>query len=104
MCGTLAKKGAGSCQARYLNSEKFEGLVINKIREHILTEESLRELVRMVNEEMDSVSGDYRDELGINADEIAGINNRLERLYDALETGKLGLDDVAPRIQQLRYR
>ncbi len=104
VCGTLLKKGAGSCQARYLNTEKFEGLVISKIKEHILTEDNLRELVRMVNEEMDNVAGDYRDELGVIADEIAGINNRLERLYDALETGKLRLDDVAPRIQQLRCR
>lgn len=58
----------------------------------------------MVGEEMDSVAGDYTDELGVIADEIAGINNRLERLYDALETGKLGLDDVAPRIRRLRCR
>jgi len=36
--------------------------------------------------------------------EIAGINSRLERLYHALETGKLRLDGLAPRIQQLRYR
>lgn len=36
--------------------------------------------------------------------EIAGTNSRLERSYDALETGKLGLDDLAPRIQQLRYQ
>jgi hypothetical protein len=104
VCGTLLKKGAGSCEARYLNSKRFEGVVINKIKEHILTEENLKELVRMVNEEMDNVAGDYRDELGVIADEIAGISNRLERLYDALETGKLALDDLAPRIQQLRCR
>ena len=30
------------------------------------------------------------------------IKERLARLYDALETGKLTLDDVAPRIQDLR--
>ena len=78
VCGTLLKKGAGSCQARYLNSEKFEGLVINKIKEHILTEDNLRELVRLVNEEMDTVAGDYREGLGVIADQIAGINNRLK--------------------------
>lgn len=104
VCGTLLKKGAGSRQARYLNSRKFEALVINKIKEHILTEENLRELVRLVNEEMDSVAGHYRDELSIISDEIANVNNRLERLYDALETGKLTLDNLAPRIQQLRSR
>jgi site-specific DNA recombinase len=64
----------------------------------------LQELARLVNEEMDSAAGNYREELDIISDEIAGINSRLERLYDALETGKLGLDDLAPRIQQLRHR
>ena len=104
VCGTLLKKGAGSCEARYLNTRKFEGIVVDKIKEHILTEESLRELVRLVNEDMDSAFVNYREELDVTSDEIAGINSRLERLYDALETGKIRLDDLAPRIQQLRHR
>ncbi len=53
---------------------------------------------------MDSVAGNYREDLEVTSDEIAGINGRLERLYNALETGKLGLDDLAPRIQQLRHQ
>ena len=32
------------------------------------------------------------------------MSRRLERLYDALETGKIQLADLAPRIQQLRQR
>ena len=54
VCGTLSKKGAGSCSTKYLNSNKFEGLVIDKIKEHILTSENLTRLVHLVNEEMDS--------------------------------------------------
>jgi hypothetical protein len=69
-----------------------------------LTEGNLRELVRLVNEEMDSTAGSYLEELDVISGEIVGTNSRLERLYDALETGKLGLDNLAPRIQQLRYR
>ena len=104
VCGTLLKKGAGSCEARYLNSRKFEEIVADKIKEHILTEENLRELVRLVNEDMDSTVVNYREELDNASDEIASLNNRLDRLYDALETGKIGLDDLAPGIQQLRCR
>ena len=36
--------------------------------------------------------------------DIDNANRRLERLYDALETGMVQLADLAPRIQQLRYR
>ncbi len=32
------------------------------------------------------------------------IENRLSRLYDALETGKLTLDDLSPRIKELRAK
>ena len=104
VCGTLLKKGAGSCDARYLNSRKFEELVINKVKEHILTEENLRELARQVNEEMDTSVVRYWEELDIISAGITGINSRLERLYDALETGKIELDDLSPRIRQLRQQ
>jgi hypothetical protein len=58
----------------------------------------------LVNEEMDGVAWNYREQLEVISEEIAGINGRLERLYDALETGKIGPDDLAPRIQQLRHQ
>ena len=35
---------------------------------------------------------------------IQDIENRLLRLYDALETGKLTLDDLSPRIKELRSK
>jgi site-specific DNA recombinase len=46
----------------------------------------------------------YRDELNLINDTIEDINHRLERLYDAIETGKLDLDDVVIRIRELRSR
>ncbi len=104
VCGTLLKKGAGSCPTRYLNSQQFEGLVIDKIKEHVLTTGNLTRLVNMVNEEMDGLAVEYRQRLDGIVDEIADVNRRLERLYDALETGKISIADLAPRIQLLRQR
>ena len=104
VCGTLQKKGTGSCPARYTNSSKLEQVVIRKIKEHILTYENLKELVYLVNEEMDAAAGEYRERLNVISVEIANVNQRLERLYDALETGSLQLSDLAPRIQRLRQR
>ena len=104
VCGTLLKKGASSCPAHYLNSKTFETAVIDKIKEHVLTADSLTKLVKMVNEEMDGLSVDYRQHLDSIGAEFADIDHRLERLYDALETGKIQIADLAPRIQQLRQR
>jgi hypothetical protein len=104
VCGTLLKKGEGSCPTRYLNSRKFENLVIDKIKEHVLTTENLTRLVHIVNKEMDSLVPEYRQRLDSIIDEIADVDHRLERLYDAVETGQIQLADLAPRIQQLRQR
>jgi site-specific DNA recombinase len=104
VCGTLLKKGAGSCSARYLNSQQFEGLVIDKIKEHVLTTKNLTTLVHIVNEEMDSLALEFHYRLDSIINEIADLDRRLERLYDALETGTIQLADLAPRIQQLRQR
>jgi site-specific DNA recombinase len=35
---------------------------------------------------------------------MTDVNHRLARLYDAIETGKLNLDDVVVRIRELRQR
>ncbi len=104
ICSTLLKQGAGTCPAPYLNSQKFEKVVIDKIKERILTEKNLSELVRLVNEEMDAQATETRQRLETITAEIADVNRRLERLYDALESGKFSLNDLSPRIQLLRHR
>jgi len=56
----------------------------------------------MVNEEMDSATKSYQNELVIITNAIEDINRRLERLYDVIETGKLNLDDIVVRIRELQ--
>jgi site-specific DNA recombinase len=104
VCGTLLKKGAGSCQTNYLVSQKFEKLVIDKIKEHVLNIENLTTLVKIVNEEMDGLAIEYQERLGSIDREIIDVEHRLEKLYDALETGSISLSDLSPRIQQQRQR
>ena len=58
----------------------------------------------MVNEEMDSCTSEYKKQLDAIDFEFQEVSHRLGKLYDALETDKLGLDDLAPRIQELRQR
>lgn len=104
VCGTTLKKGGGSCPAAYLNRDKFEQLIISRIKEHILTYENLKELARLVNEEMDATAGQYWERLNAVTAELASVSRRLERLYDALEMGTLTIEDLSPRIQAPRQR
>jgi len=104
VCGTLDKRGAGSCPAKYLNAEKFEGIIIEQIKKHVLTGENLTELVELTNRELDSQMESHHDEFNTITQMIDDTNRRLEHLYDAVETGKLDLDDLALRIKEQRQR
>jgi DNA invertase Pin-like site-specific DNA recombinase len=102
VCGTLDNRGAGACPSKYLNSHKFEGMVIDKIKEHILVEEHLKNLVYLVNEQIDAASKEFHEELKIIFREEDEITGHLNKLYDAVETGNINLNDLTPRIRELR--
>ena len=104
VCSTLNKKGSGSCAARYLNSKKMESLVVDKIKAHVLTTENLTKLAEFVSEELNHSSESYQEELDTIEKELIETGGRLQRVYDAIETGKISLDDLAPRIRELRER
>ena len=104
VCNTLHRSGAGNCQARYLNAPKVEDYVVGKIKERILTDETITELVTLVAEEVDAMAGEFAGRLKVIQAELADVEGRLERLYDALETGQLTLEALSPRILSLRHR
>jgi len=95
VCGTLNKKGAGSCPAHYFSSRKFEEAVIRAIKDNVLTEDHLTQLVNLVNEEMNLASKEQENELRAVEGELADTQRRLESLYYAVETGQIPLEDLA---------
>ena len=104
ICGTLFREGAGTCSARYLNAPRVEDFVVEKIRERILTEETIVELVTLVAEEIDAMAGELSGRLEVVEAELGDVRKRLERLYEALETSELTLEALSPRIFSLRHR
>ena len=104
VCGTLFREGAGTCTARYLNAPRVEDFVVEKIRERILTEETIVELVTLVAEEIDAMAGELAGRLEVIDAELGDVRKRLERLYEALETSELTLEVLSPRIFSLRHR
>ncbi len=105
VCGTLLREGAGTCaNGRYLNAERTEDYIVEKIRERILTEETITELVTLVAEEIDALAGEVNGRLkAINA-ELNDVESRLGKLYEALETSDLTLEVLSPRILALKSR
>ena len=104
VCQSLLKRGSGTCETPRLNAKRFERLIIEQIREHILTESNIRDLVRLVDEEMDGVAREERAKLESIEAELAEVRRRMDRLWHAVETSDLEINDILPRIRQHQER
>ena len=104
VCGTLHREGAGTCKAKYLNAPRVEDFILEKVKERILTDETITELVTLVAEEIDELAGEVSGRLKTIEKELEDVESRLERLYEALETRQLTLEALSPRILSLRSR
>ena len=104
VCQSLMKRGSGACDCPRLNARRFEEMVVNRIRDNILTESNIRELVKLVDEEMDGIAREQRQRLETVESELLDVKRRLERLYDLAETTDLDIEDFKPRIRDHRDR
>ena len=104
VCQSLMKRGSGACDTPRLNVRRFEELVVDKIRSNILTDGSIRALVKVVGEEMDGVAREQRKRLETIDSELTDVRRRLDRLYNLVETTDLDMADVTPRIRDHRER
>ena len=104
VCHSLLKQGQGACDTPRLNAKRFERTIIENIRENILTESNIRELVKLVNEELDSVIKGQRERVEAIEEELGEIRRRMDRLWVVVETSDLEINDILPRIREHQER
>ena len=102
VCATAYRQGRMSCSLRSLPAKELEGAVLRNITALILNNRNIKKLAELVNEEIEDSTKELRKRVTLLSQERRKLDVRLERLYDALETGKIDLDDLAPRIRELR--
>jgi site-specific DNA recombinase len=103
-CSRAAKQGKIACESRAFPKLRLERAVLRQLQSRILSDDNIDELVRLVNEEVHAMAESSYANLKILDRELGDVERRLARLYDSLETGMLSLDDLAPRIKELRSR
>lgn len=101
-CNNYCKKGKNICDAKLLNKNRLETFIINRIKVNILTKKNLEELVQLTNKELVKNKTEYKDQLDLLDRQLADLLKRRSKLYNALETGKLDIEYLAPRIKELK--
>ena len=100
VCQSNIKLGRDDCETPTLNARRFEELVVTKIRSNILTEGNIRDLVKVVAEEMDGVTREQRKRLETIEDELEEVKRKLGRIWHFIETSDAVMTDASGRIRE----
>ena len=70
----------------------------DELRVNILTESNVRDLVKLLDEEMDGVAHEQRDRLETIEGELEDVKKRLGRIWNFIETSDTEMADASDRI------
>ena len=104
VCQSIMKRGKDACDSPRLNARRFEEMVVGKIRANVLTEGSITELVKAVDEEVDGIASEQRKRLETIDTELEEMKRRLGRIWNAIETSDIDIADASDRIKEHRER
>ena len=77
---------------------------MGKIRENVLTESNIRELVKLVDEEMDGIAAEQRKRLETVEAELEEVKRKLARVWHFIENSDIEMADASDRIKEHRER
>ena len=105
ICHSLLKRGKGTCLTPRLNAKKFEKIIVDEIRANILTESNIRDLVKLLDEEMDGVARDQRHMLESIDGELEEVKNQLGRVWHFIaRSDSVDVPEASDLIVELRER
>ena len=104
VCQSVLKRGSGACKTPRLNAKNLESLIVGVIRECILTESNIRDLVKLLDVELDGVAREQRQKMDCIEDELEDMKKRLGRIWNAIETTDIEMSDASDRIKEHRER
>ena len=105
ICHSLLKRGRGTCKTPRLNAKKFENIIVDELRANILTESNIRDLVKIVDEEMDGVANEQRQMLESIDGELEEVKKQLGRVWHFIaNSDSVDVAEASDLIVELRER
>jgi site-specific DNA recombinase len=102
-CGNCHQKGKSVCAGRHIPMAKLDDLVIANVREHLFAPKRLEVILEGLVAMQSSKDGEVQKRRAALEAELANTNDKIGRLYRAVEDGIVGLDDhLKHRIETLK--
>ncbi len=93
-CSTKARQGKGGCEGRSIRMDKLDHLVARHLEERLLQPKRLETILSSLLDRRQERAERRREHLADLNRRITETDQRLGRLYDAIESGVAALDDM----------
>ena len=93
-CSTKARQGATGCKGRSIRMDKLDHLVASHLEERLLQPKRLETILSSLLDRRQERTERRREHLADLHRRITETDQRLGRLYDAIESGVAALDDI----------
>ena len=104
VCHSLLKRGSGDLQDPQAQRQELREAHRRRDRENVLTESNIRDLVKLLDEEMDGVARRAAERLETIEEELEDVKRRLGRIWQVIETTDIEMADASERIKEHRER
>ena len=105
VCQSLLKRGSGTCNTPRLNARKIENTIVGELRANILTESNIRDLVKLLDEEMDGAAREHRQKLESIETELEEVKKQLGRVWHFIsKSDSVDVAAASDHIAELRER
>ena len=99
---STVRSGMG-CASRRIPVAAFDEFLLDAVATRIFTAENVARIVMDIKRQCGQWERDKQARIDAMADELAGVERRLRKLYETIEAGAgLNLADIAPRLRELR--
>ena len=105
VCQSLMKRGSGACKTPRLNAKKIENTIVDELRANVLTESNIRNLVKLLDEEMDGAAREHRQKLESIEAELEEVKKQLGRVWHFIsKSDSIDVAAASDHIVEMRER
>ncbi|WP_368658239.1 recombinase family protein [Metabacillus halosaccharovorans] len=97
-CGAWRNKGTAACRSNGLKANVVEEFVFNKIRDSLLNEEILRDIVKSMNDKRKNVIKPLEDQLKVIDKQNNDLENKKNKIFELFEEGVIDKVNLSSRL------
>ena len=104
-CSTCARQGKSACKGRSVPMDRLDALVVDSLSQSLFDPARMKELLSGLIQRVGSTQDRRQDQLKDLTKELRDIDQRINRLYEAVESGMLtDADTLRNRMSNLQQR